>query len=209
MKVVTLREFVRFGPCYSFEQLRHIARKRVYWNALDIILLTDIPVHDRLWAVMRPELIDEGLCIEYLCRVVEHIATHYNSIRSNMLVEAIALTRIANAGNTIHESKIAWHKEYRHIYAQSNHSLSRVYEMCSCLLALSKTPRYRDYSAVYLSALYLINYLAWANLSYDGSDEHLYYSPSKSDIYKSEELLINILKELIISEAQEQTDPMA
>lgn len=70
MKTITLTAFKRFNPCYSDAQLKDIRGDKKNWTALDILAL-NIPVRDRLWAVLREELIDAPILHEFACRCAE------------------------------------------------------------------------------------------------------------------------------------------
>lgn len=72
MKTITLDQFMRFNPCYSKEKLTEINGDKPDWSALDVLALTDIPPQDRLWAVLRPALIDEPILHEFACRCAEN-----------------------------------------------------------------------------------------------------------------------------------------
>jgi len=43
----------------------------VNWSALDILALADVPTSDRLWSVLREELIPAELLHEFACRCAE------------------------------------------------------------------------------------------------------------------------------------------
>ena len=65
MKSVTLEEFKKFSPCWledkeNAKKLEEIGRRKEQWTALDILDLPDEEVSssDKLWAVLREELID-------------------------------------------------------------------------------------------------------------------------------------------------------
>lgn len=76
MKKITYKQFLEFGPCYledpgKRELMDSIAARRGRWSALDILALDEIPPADRLWAVLREELIDAPLLHEFACRCAE------------------------------------------------------------------------------------------------------------------------------------------
>ena len=71
MKTVTLDQFMSFGPCYTRERLQKIAGAKAEWSALDILALDQVPANDRLWAVLREELIDAPILHEFACRCAE------------------------------------------------------------------------------------------------------------------------------------------
>ena len=60
MKTVTVEQFLTFNPCYGEERIRRIAERagKTEFTALDILAIPRIPNVDRLWAVLREELID-------------------------------------------------------------------------------------------------------------------------------------------------------
>lgn len=67
MKTSTYEDFVSFNPCWltdarkRAEHKKQLARYRAMrdeWTALDILRLDDVSVKDRLWLVLREDLID-------------------------------------------------------------------------------------------------------------------------------------------------------
>ena len=63
MKSITYEEFLKFRPCYLHDPekkalMDSIARRQERWTALDILELEEIPDDDKLWAVLREELIE-------------------------------------------------------------------------------------------------------------------------------------------------------
>ncbi len=78
MKSVTLEEFKKFGPCWlkneeDAKKLEEIGRRKEQWTALDILALPDeeVSATDKLWAVLREELIDAPVLHEFACRCAE------------------------------------------------------------------------------------------------------------------------------------------
>ena len=76
MKKITYKQFLEFEPCYledpgKRELMDSIAARRGRWSALDILALDEIPPADRLWAVLREELIDAPILHELACRCAE------------------------------------------------------------------------------------------------------------------------------------------
>lgn len=76
MKTITYEQFLKFDPCYSDDPEKKalmdaIAARRGRWSALDILALDEIPPADRLWAVLREELIDAPILHEFACRCAE------------------------------------------------------------------------------------------------------------------------------------------
>ena len=56
---MTIKEFMEFKPCYSEEQIRKIAGEKEEWTALEILRLDSVSAEDKLWAVLRPEFLDD------------------------------------------------------------------------------------------------------------------------------------------------------
>ena len=76
MKTITYEQFLKFDPCYLDDPkkkalMESIAQRRERWSALDILELSEIPAEDRLWAVLREELIDAPILHEFACRCAE------------------------------------------------------------------------------------------------------------------------------------------
>lgn len=76
MKTVTLEQFMKFRPCWLYEdggeeRLRTIAKRKKNWSALDVLALEEVPANDRLWAVLREEFIDAPVLHEFACRCAE------------------------------------------------------------------------------------------------------------------------------------------
>ena len=78
MKTVTLEEFKEFEPCWletaeGRRNLKRIGRRKESWTALDILDLPDeeVSAKDKLWAVLRPELLEEAILHEFACRCAE------------------------------------------------------------------------------------------------------------------------------------------
>ena len=76
MKTVTLEQFIDFGPCWLYEEggkerLHKIAKAKQDWSALDILALDTVSVEDRLWAVLREELIDAPVLHKFARRCAD------------------------------------------------------------------------------------------------------------------------------------------
>ena len=80
MKTITYEDFVSFNPCWltdareRAEHKKQLARYRAMrdeWTALDILRLDDVTAEDRLWLVLREELIDAPILHEFACRCAE------------------------------------------------------------------------------------------------------------------------------------------
>ena len=80
MKTITYEDFVRFNPCWltddeerdeHADQLAGYRAMRDEWSALDILRLDEVDAEDRLWLVLREELIDAPILHEFACRCAE------------------------------------------------------------------------------------------------------------------------------------------
>ena len=80
MKTITYDDFVSFDPCWLTDarkrakhekQLARYRAMRDEWTALDILRLYDVTAEDRLWLVLREELIDAPVLHEFACRCAE------------------------------------------------------------------------------------------------------------------------------------------
>ena len=76
MKTITYEEFLEFGPCYLDDPkekalMDSIAQRQDRWTALDILELEEIPDADKLWCVLREELIEPEKLQEFVCRCAE------------------------------------------------------------------------------------------------------------------------------------------
>ena len=80
MKTITYEDFVRFNPCWltddeerdeHADQLAGYRAMRDEWSALDILRLDEIDAEDRLWLILREELIDAPILHEFACRCAE------------------------------------------------------------------------------------------------------------------------------------------
>lgn len=80
MKTITYEDFVSFNPCWLIddeerdkhaEQLSGYRAIRDEWSAIDILRLDEVDAEDRLWLVLREELIDAPILHEFACRCAE------------------------------------------------------------------------------------------------------------------------------------------
>lgn len=80
MKTITYEDFVSFNPCWltddeerdeHADQLAGYRAMRDEWSALDILRLDEVDAEDRLWLVLREELIDAPILHEFACRCAE------------------------------------------------------------------------------------------------------------------------------------------
>ena len=80
MKTITYEDFVSFNPCWltdEEERNEHAAQLARYramrdkWSAIDILRLDEVDAEDRLWLVLREELIDAPILHEFACRCAD------------------------------------------------------------------------------------------------------------------------------------------
>ena len=72
MKTVTVDDVLTWGPCHSEVKVREMAAPLgERFDALDVLRASHITAEDRLWTVLRPEMIDEPTLHEYACRSAE------------------------------------------------------------------------------------------------------------------------------------------
>ena len=81
MKSITYEEFLEFEPCWletedGAARLKKIGARKERWTALDILALDDVDAEDKLWAVLREELIDARILHEFACWCAEDALSH-------------------------------------------------------------------------------------------------------------------------------------
>lgn len=81
MNSITYEEFLEFEPCWlkteeGAVQLKKIGVRKERWTALDILALDDVSAEDRLWAVLREELIDARILHKFACWCAEDALSH-------------------------------------------------------------------------------------------------------------------------------------
>lgn len=101
MKTITYEDFVSFNPCwltYEEERNEHADQLAGYramrdeWSALDILRLDEVDAEDRLWLVLREELIDAPILHEFACRCADRALARIEMPDSRS-VEAIEAKR--------------------------------------------------------------------------------------------------------------------
>ena len=75
-KTITYDELISWEPCWldtpeGRRRLKYYAKKQEHWSALDILNLNRVAAGDRLWVVLREELIDVPILHEFACRCAE------------------------------------------------------------------------------------------------------------------------------------------
>lgn len=81
MKSITYEEFLKFNPCWlkteeGAARLKKIGARKERWTASDILALDDVDAEDKLWAVLREELIDARILHEFACWCAEEALSH-------------------------------------------------------------------------------------------------------------------------------------
>lgn len=81
MKSITYEEFLEFKPCWlktegGAARMKKIGARKERWRALDILALDDVDAEDKLWAVLREELIDARILHEFACWCAEDALSH-------------------------------------------------------------------------------------------------------------------------------------
>ena len=72
LKIISYKEFLGFKADPEQKALMDfIARRKERWTALDILGLEEIPDEDKLWCVLREELIDPKTLHEFACVCAE------------------------------------------------------------------------------------------------------------------------------------------
>ena len=62
---LTVEEFIRIaGPC-NVDRVRAIGGAKTRWTAIDVLSLSGVSAEDRLWAVMRPELMTAKIVLVF------------------------------------------------------------------------------------------------------------------------------------------------
>lgn len=81
MKSITYEEFLKFNPCWlktkdGAARLKAIGARKERWTALDILFLYDLSAEDKLWAVLREEVIDVQILHDFACWCAEDALSH-------------------------------------------------------------------------------------------------------------------------------------
>lgn len=97
LKTVTYEEVLRWNPCWleeegGREKLERIGKRKDRWSALDVLDLPEeeVSAEDKLWAVLRTELVDEMILHEFACWCAEEVLASVQNPdpRSVAVVEA-------------------------------------------------------------------------------------------------------------------------
>ena len=71
MLKATIEDLISWKPCYSEAQVRALAGDVTEFTALDVLKRDDIPAQDRLWVVLRTQLIDGRMLRIFACDCAE------------------------------------------------------------------------------------------------------------------------------------------
>ena len=103
MKQFDIQEINKWNPCYPPE--RHLSPSEKY-TVLSILDRKDIPFEDRLWVILRPEMVSDKLMrlfAVWCARQVQHLMKDERSTKALDVAEAFA-----NGMATIEELAAAW-----------------------------------------------------------------------------------------------------
>ena len=115
MKTITYEDFVSFNPCWltddeerdeHADQLAGYRAMRDEWSALDILRLDEVDAEDRLWLVLREELIDAPILHEFACRCADRALARIE-MPDSISVEAIEAKRKWMRGEISEEAMAA------------------------------------------------------------------------------------------------------
>lgn len=119
MKIINYEQFASFNPCWltdedkrekHAEQLARYRAMRDEWTALDILRLDDVSAQDRLWLVLREELIDAHVLHEFSRRCAERAAMDAAWAVSwdSASIAACAASSVARSAEIAEASPAAW-----------------------------------------------------------------------------------------------------
>lgn len=75
----TVEDLLSWEPCdpYDEDRIRTLASGRERWTAREVLRYAKIPPGDRLWVVLRPELLPVGVLHEFACQCAERVLPIY------------------------------------------------------------------------------------------------------------------------------------
>jgi hypothetical protein len=80
MLTATIEDLISWNPCYSEARIRSLAGDVTEFTALDVLAREDISAEDRLWVVLRPELIDDRTLRLFACDEAERVLPIYERL---------------------------------------------------------------------------------------------------------------------------------
>jgi len=111
MKTITYEQFISFKPCWLGDdklmaKVKAYAKLKPEWSALDILALEDEKPADKLWLVLREQLIDAPILHEFACRWAEYKLKPIDN-PDPRIVEAIRIKRLWLKGEATDEELAA------------------------------------------------------------------------------------------------------
>ena len=93
MKPATIETLLSWRPCYDESKIHEWAGGVTEFTAADVLCRDDITPEDRLWVVLRTELIDERVLHEFACWCGEQVlpiweAQYPNDTRPHKAISA-------------------------------------------------------------------------------------------------------------------------
>lgn len=97
---ITIDQLMSWKPCYSRAQVEEIANGRTEMSVMDILRL-DIPIRDKLWVVLREDVLGARLLCLVSCLFAEHVLPMYEKAYpdDNRPRQAIEVARRYADGN--------------------------------------------------------------------------------------------------------------
>ena len=75
----SVADLLAWRPCdgWTPESIRALAGRKRRWTAMDVLGLKKVNAADRLWAVLRPAMIEPRILHELVCRFAEHVLKYW------------------------------------------------------------------------------------------------------------------------------------
>lgn len=77
LKKATIEDLISWGPCYGNAKIRRIVGGVTEFDALDVLKRDDIRARDRLWVVLRREMLDEKTMQLFSCYAARSVLDIY------------------------------------------------------------------------------------------------------------------------------------
>ena len=116
-KSITYEDFAAFRPCWltdedkraeHAEQLARYRAMRDKWTALDILRLDEVSADERLWLVLREELVDAPILHEFACRCAERALSRVHNPDPRSISAIKAKRKWLRGECTDDELRAAW-----------------------------------------------------------------------------------------------------
>lgn len=144
-KSITWKQFLSFGPCYKgeeLEKLREFAKSKPRWTALDILSCKQFPTSDRLWLVLRQELIENKTIQLLACDFAERPLKRDRKAGrepAKASWDAVAVARkFATGEATRYEMDVAAYVAYAAADAAANAAAERRWQVARTIRVLKK-----------------------------------------------------------------------